>query len=55
MDVDDPQSPIMASDDAILTGARESVVEAEMATLWVDSTPEGPEDDGEEASGGDVS
>ena len=55
MDVDDPQSPITASDDAILTGAGELGVEAEMATLRVDSTPERPEDDGEEASGGDAS
>ena len=55
MDVDDLQSPIMASDDAILTGTRESGVKAEMATLRVNSTPERPEDDGEEASSGDAS
>ena len=55
MDVDDPQSPITASDDAILTGNGKSGVKAEMATLQVDSTPERPEDDGEGASGGDIS
>ena len=55
MDVDGPQSPIMASDDAVLTSTRESEVEAEMATLWVDSTPEKPEDDEGEASSEDTS
>ena len=51
MEVDDPQSPIMASDDAVLSGSREAGVEVEMATLHVTSTPEGPEDDEGEASG----
>ena len=55
MDVDDPQSPFMASDDAVLFGTGESEVEAEMATLQVNSTPERPEDDREEASSGDTS
>ena len=54
MDVDDPQSPITASDDAILTSTGESGVKVEMATLRVDSTPERPEDDREEASSGDA-
>ena len=55
MDVDNPQSPITASDDAVLTSTGESGVEVEMATLQVDSTPERPEDDEGEASGEDAS
>ena len=51
MDVDDLQSPITASDDAVLSGTREAGVEEEMATLWVTSTPQRPEDDEGEASG----
>ena len=38
MEVDDPNSPITASDDAILSGAGEAGVE-EMAMLRVNSTP----------------
>ena len=55
MDVDDPQSPIMASDDTVLSGAGESGVEAEMSTLRVDSTPERPVNDEGETSGKDTS
>ena len=55
MDVDNPQSPITASDDAFLTSTGELGVEAEMATLRVNSTPEKPEDDEGEASGEDAS
>ena len=55
MDVDDPQNPITASDDTVLTGTGESGAEVEMATLQIDSTSERPEDDGEEASSGDIS
>ena len=51
MNVDDPQSPIMDSDDAVLSGTGEAGVEAEMATLRVNSTPERWEDDKGEASG----
>ena len=51
MDMDNPQSPITASDDAVLSGTREAGVEAEMATLRVTSTPERCGDDEEEASG----
>ena len=50
MDVDDPQSPITASDDAVLSGTREAGIEEEMATLQVTSTPERCEDDEGEAS-----
>ena len=50
MDVDNPQSPITASDDAVLSGTGEAGVE-EMATLRVASTPERREDDEGEASG----
>ena len=50
MDVDNPQSPIMASDDAVLSSTGESGVEMEMATLCVTSNPERPEDDEGEAS-----
>ena len=51
MDVDDPQSPITARDDAVLSGTGEAGVEEEMATLQVTSTPERREDDEGEASG----
>ena len=44
MDVDDPNSPITASDEAVLSSAGEAGVEAEMAMLQVDSTPERRED-----------
>ena len=37
MEVDDPSSPIMASDDAVLTGTGEVGVEEGMAMLQVDS------------------
>ena len=50
MDVDNPQSPITASDDAVLTSTGEVGAEVEMATLRVASTPERPEDDEGEAS-----
>ena len=55
MEVEDPQSPITASDDAVLTGTGKTRVEAGMATHWVHSTPERPEDNGEEASSGNAS
>ena len=50
MDVDDPQSPITARDDAVLSGTGEAGVEEEMATIRVASTPERCEDDEGEAS-----
>ena len=55
MEVEGSQSPITASDDAVFTGTGEMGVEAGMPTLWVHSTPERPEDDGEGASGGNAS
>ena len=50
MDVDDPNSPITASDDAFLSGNGEAGVEEEMAMLRVDSTPERCGDSEGEAS-----
>ena len=44
MDVDDPISPINAADDAVLSGDAETGVEADMAMLRVDSTPERQEE-----------
>ena len=44
MEVDDPSSPITASDDAVLSGTGEMGVEADMAMLRVNSTPERCED-----------
>ena len=49
MDTDDPNSPMTTTDDAVLTGAEETGVEVDMATLWVTSTPDRPED-GEEGT-----
>ena len=54
MDVDDPQSPITASDDAVLTSTGEVAVEVELATLRVTSTPERRRDGKGEASGSDT-
>ena len=50
MDVDDPQSPITASDDAILSSTRDMGVKGEMATLRVTSIPERCRDNEGEAS-----
>ena len=49
METDPPTSPVSPNEDDLLSGAAAASVEARMATLWVDSTPE-RQGDNEDAS-----